>query len=333
MRLKIRLKFLCFLLLSFALYWLAVESIFLPHYHLAGIRAKLKAEYNQTQIPRDEVDYLILGDSSALYALNPMRMGEKSYSAAGPGASVALSTELFKKIGIKKINKGVILMQTFIDPHYDEDLWKIFVPQKIMDSTEVLNFFCGKYTHDCSLFEKYSLHVKYLMHRLHLNGSIVSTIAYGLKSMGLINSNSFINYVKDSILKHHGHYPAPKKFNLDDEEFYSSYWKSFSKKIRPPVSELYALEELAELTKKYGVNLYLIHPQLYRAEKIINLKNYNNSYNDFIHSHGKLNFHYIDFEKMNLVLPKEQYRDISHLNEEGANVLTDEIFNYIEGRK
>lgn len=330
MRKKVIIKFLCFLLVAYGLYWAAVEFIFLAHLHPAGVRAKLKAEYNLTQVPRDEVDYLILGDSTAFYTINPLLLTPKSYSIAELGASVALSKKNFKEMGIKKINKGVILIQTFIDPHYDEDIWKIFVPQKMMSLSDVFSTFCGDFDSNCSWWKKASLASKFLLHRLHINGSIGMTISYGLTTQSHIDSEGFAKHIKSSIIKHRGHYPARRTFVLEDKDFYTSYWKNFTKPIAPPESELNALRDLAEMVKSYGVNLYVVHPQLYRAESFINLKTYNDSYRKFIYKKGDLNFYYIDFTKFNIVLDRKYYRDVSHLNEDGSTKITQGLLNYLD---
>lgn len=330
MRRKVIIKFLCFLLVAYGLYWAAVEFIFLAHLHPAGVRAKLKTEYNLTQVPRDEVDYLILGDSSAFYTINPIMMMQKSYSIAELGASVALSKKMFTEMGIKKINKGVILIQTFIDPHYDEDIWKIFVPQKMMNLSDVYSTFCGDFDTHCSWLKKASLASQYILHRLHLNGSIGATISYGLTTQSRIDTEAFAHHIKFSILRNRGHYPARRTFVLEDKDFYTSYWKNFTKPIAPPETELDALRDLADMVKKYGVNLYVVHPQLYRAESFIDLKAYNDSYRKFLYKKGDLNFYYIDLNEFNVILDRKNYRDVSHLNEDGSTKITKDLLYYLE---
>ncbi len=330
MKNKFVYKLFFFLLIAYGLYWSAVEFIFLAHLDPAGLRSKIKSEYIQAQIPKDEVDYLILGDSSAFYSINPMKMGSNSYSAAELGATVALSKKMFQELGIKKINKGVIMIQTFIDPHYDEDIWRIFVPQKIMNLSDILSTFCNDFDNHCTWIKKATLTVKYLKYRLHLNSYIAATISYGLTTQSRIDRAGFERHVRSNVQANRGHSAAKRSFVLEDKGFYTPYLKYFNQPVNPPDSELVALRELAELVKAYGVELYLIHPQLYRAESFIRLEKYNESYRSFLHKKGNLNFHYIDLNEFNVVLDRSHYRDVSHLNEDGSTRITNDLLYVLE---
>ena len=330
MKAKIVLKFFCFLLVAYGLYWASVEYIFLAHLHPAGVRARLKNEFNRTQVPRDEVDYLILGDSSAFYTINPKLIKKRSYSLAQLGATVAESKKVFKELGVKKINYGVILIQTFIEPHYDEDIWRIFVPQKMMNLSDVISTFCGDFQYDCSFYKKASLTFKYMMYRMHLNGFIGATISFGLTTQIRYDNKAFAEHIKHSIRRNNGHDPSRRNYNFPDKDFFTVYWKNFSKEINPPEAELTALRDLADMVKKYGVNLYVVHPQIYRAESFIDLKKYNDSYKRFLHKQGDLNFYYIDLNDFNVVLDRKYYRDVSHANEDGSRKITQDLIYFIE---
>lgn len=329
MKRKIFFRFMLFWIIPFILYWGIVEYLFLPYLQPAGIRARIKNDYIKTMIPKDEIDYLILGDSSAFYTINPARMGSKSYSAAQTGASIYLSKNTFKELNIKKINKGVIVIQTFVAPHYDEDIWKIFVPQKMMDLSDVLSVFCGEFNTSCETQKKYYWSGKYFWHRIHLNAYAASTISYGLSTQFSSNMNGFSEHIKRNLIANHGHYAAKRRY-LGNNDFFAAYWKNFATRIDPPKSELSALKELAGLVKQYGVNLYLVQPQLYRAEKLVDLEKYNKSYKDFITSRNDLSIVYLGYDEFNHILSREHYRDLSHLNEGGANKITDALNSFLE---
>ena len=314
-------------MICYLLYWALVEYMVLPYMDPGGIRAIMKNNYIKNVIPRDEVDYLIMGDSTAFYAINPARLSKKSYNAAQPGSSMTLTKNTFANLNIKKINKGIIISQTFINPHYDEDIWKVFVPQKMMGLNDVLDVFCQK---KCSFSEKSYWIIKYFWYRIHLNAYAASTVSYGLSIQFNSSMRGFATHIEENLITHQGHYAAKKKYTLDNNFFYSAYWKNFTKPIDPPTSELQSLKELADLAKLNGIRVFLIQPQLYRAEKMINLQQYTKSYQDFIKSRPDLGIEYIDYKKFNLVLDKSHYRDISHLNENGANKVTDALKYYIE---
>ena len=311
-RRKMALKFILFFATMGALYWSSVEYIVYPHLSPSGIRAGLKKKYIETKIPKDEVDYLVLGDSSAFYAINPVILSPNSYSAGQLGVSVAQSRKIF---------------------HYDEDIWKIFVPQGMMSLNDVISSFCIDYNQKCSLWQKATLVGKYVWYRLHMNSHAGSVVSYAITTQSRYPIQGFSKRIAAIIEGNNGHFAAEGQNSLNNDEFFAAYWRSFTKPVRPPKSELLALKELAADVKRYGVKLYVIQPQLYRDEKIIDLKTYNSSYINFLNSDGDLGISYIGYDQFNVILEKKYYRDFSHLNREGANTITQALVKYINSQE
>lgn len=333
MKKKAAFKFLFFWLVLYTVYWLGVEYYVQPYLHSAGIRGRLKVHYIQTQIPKDEVDYLILGDSSALYAINPHFLGAKSYSAAEVGASVSRATQIFQELKIKKINKGVILGQTFIDPHYNEDIWKIFVPQKIMSLGEVLKMYCGSEENLCSSFEKAHYRLKYIWYRMHLNDYAASVINLGIKEHIWIGARRFTRYVKHNYSINKGHYAALSSPPLGNAEFFLSYRKYFQTKINPPPSEIDEIKALEEAVKKYNVKLYIVYPQLYLNDPAIKIDDYKLSYMNFMSQLSSSSLVILTPSQINIPYQRSHFRDFNHLNENGAKLFSKKLKMILEERE
>lgn len=329
MKNKFFLKFIGVMVLLLVAYWALLEYVIYPKYDLVKIRSSLKRKYVIESIPRDEVDFLILGDSSAFYSINPKRLSLKSYSAAELGASVALVKKTFDELKIKKINKAVVLIQTFISPHYGDDIWEIFVPTGRMNLHEILNFFCSDYDQKCNLIDKGALVVKYYWHKVHFNSGSIATITYAIKNQGHFNFSGFPRHFSENLEKNNGHYPAKRTATLEDPEFFNSYWKDYSTPISPPPFELKALRELAESVHKYGVRLYVLCPQVFRNDSRVDLSKYLASYEKYLRSERSLGINYIGPKNLNLVLDRKHYRDFSHPNEDGANEITDAFSSFV----
>jgi hypothetical protein len=206
----------------------------------------------------------------------------------------------------------------------------------MMGLEDVFRTFCVDYGQKCSLWKKITVVGKYFWYRLHINSHAASVVSFAMTTQSRYPINGFSRRVADVIERNNGHYAADKQGNANNDEFFTAYWKGFTQAIHPPKSELLALKELAKDVKRYGVKLYVVQPQVYRDEKIIDLKAYNTSYKDFLNSDKDLGISYIGYEQFNLVLKKDYYRDFSHLNKDGANKITEALQNYInsmEGEK
>lgn len=327
---KTSLKVFLISLISFLTYWSFVEYLVIPKLFPIGKRAQIKRDYNYSQIPKDQLGYIIIGDSSALYSINPLSLNNNSYSAAELGSSVAESRKLLSKLNIKKINNGIILMQTFIPPHYDEDIWNISVTMKLMNLHDVLDIFCGELEKNCNLNMRAYYRFKYLWTHLHLNSHIFVTMGYAIKEKLWQDTKRYHDYLRSTIYENNGHFGVKSSKVLEDHEFYMPYHKYFKQSISPPPTELSELVELEKIAQSHNTKLIVVFPQFFQETKNIDLALYSKSYRDFIKKNVNSKIIFIGADDIKIDYKRRHFRDFNHLNQDGAIFFTKALSEYLE---
>ena len=317
-RFKTLLKIIIPILLVYIVYFSYLHFFVYPSDNFFSIRTAIKDHYNHHSIP-SEVDYLVLGDSSGLYSINPTLLTPNSYSASALAESAYKSHQTLMSLSNTKIKKGILITQTFIGSHYDEDIWKIHVPIDILNFKDVALLHCGVNGEHCSDYDIFIMRLKFMTTKLYLTGYSLQAATGSLKSFfgaQLINDKKdFI----DNINKNRGHYASPISLVLKTYQFLGPFYKDFQYNLpTPPSAELYYFKKIIEHAKTLGINVYYVITPM--CTNFLNSDNskYNRDLNKIVYQIKDENFKIIDGRPFNAQLNIPEYVDYNHLNEKGA---------------
>ena len=317
-RFKTLTKIIAPVLLVYLVYCAYLRFFVYPSDNFFSIRTSLKDQYNHHSIP-SEVDYLVLGDSTGLYSINPTLLTSNSYSASALAESAYKSYLTLMSLTNTKISKGILITQTFIGSHYDEDIWKIHVPISILSFKDVTNIHCGINGDQCSDLQIFKMRLKFILTKLYLTGYSFQAATGSLKSFF---GAQLINDKKDfieNINTNRGHYASPPGLVLKTYQFLNPFYNDFQHELPPPPSaELYYFRKIIEHAKNLGINVYYVITPM--CTNFLNSDNskYNKSLNDIIYQIKDENFTIIDGRPFNAQLSIPDYVDYNHLNKKGA---------------
>lgn len=318
-----KLKFITFTFVPFiivyGLYFSLLNFYIYPHYNLFSARALLKKAYLDTSTPA-EVDYLIIGDSSGMYSINPLVLSENSFNMANVAQTAYFTYKKLLSNPNLKINKGIIITQTFIPDHYNDDVWSVLIPIGEMDLFDVFKMYCHESDESCTFGKKLELTTKYFSHKLFLNSQALSDLAKFISKYPIDNHHDKLNYFRKFIKENHGHYSSPvfAKTNLDEIEV--SWKRNFSSSINNfPVSEKTYLNLIAKWAQNKKVPLFFfitplancVYPQFDTSEYTKSIKNILSQ----IDIPQKRIVNSQNFKKLFI---EEDFVDINHINEDGA---------------
>ncbi len=309
--------------LLYAIYFILLNQWVYPHYNVFSARTLIKSRYNREAIPKI-VDYLIIGDSSALYSLNPKEISPLSFSASNLAASVYSSYKTLKSLNQIVITRGIIIGQTFTQKHYQEDLWEIMVPTNQLHLSEIVDMFCLHSTRSCSFNQKLFLTTKYYFSKFYLTSHSFNEFIEFLKTFLESDNEKKIHYFEEFITKNNGHYASPSSSLTNHQELISSWGKSFKKNINgTPSSELFYLSKVIEYAKEHHVALYFIGaplaplPELAQSYPV-----YRQQVSEFLSKINLQGLKFISPDETNYHMNINDFVDINHLHQDSAKKFT-----------
>ncbi len=317
-RFKTFLKIVIPILLVYIIYFLYLHFFAYPSDNVFSIRTAIKNHYNHHSIP-SEVDYLVLGDSSGLYSINPTLLSPNSYSASALAETAYKSHQTLTSLSNTKIKKGILITQTFISSHYDEDIWKIHVPIGILNFEDVVLLHCGVSQENCNKYDLFKIGLKFVVTKLYLTGYSLQAATTSVKSFFEVKHINAKQDFIDNITNNHGHYASPISLVLKRYQFLGPFYKDFQDDLpAPPSADLYYFKKIIAHAKNLGLNVYYVITPM--CTNFINSDNskYNRSLNNIIYQIKDENFKIIDGRSFNAQLDVTEYVDFNHLNEKGA---------------
>lgn len=321
-RFNIILKHTAPVVLVYLIYFFTMEFYIYPYDNYLSVRTKLKKQYNSLKIP-NEVDYLVLGDSTALYSIQPRLLTPASYSAATLATSAMKTFEELLSLGDIKISKGIILTQTFTEAHYDEDLWKILIPAKIINLDQLYLLMCNKNKSDCNNIEKINLSIKYFTSKLHLSMYSFQTLKGFLKN---IIPNEF--RISDDLyfkilVENNGSYSSPSSIKIRTYDFLAPYNQLFKhKQSKPPKIEISYIYDIINYAAKRKLNVFYVITPLASNFMNSSADKYDEGLEEVLKNIKASNFIIVNGRKFQKDLFRSDFTDYSHLNEEGAKKFT-----------
>ena len=323
MKLKNRLIFISHILLPcFLVYFLyfTVERYYIyPRTNIHSSKLIIKNHYIQKSIP-SVVDFLVLGDSSGLYAINPTFFSEQSYSAANVGGTIFSSYNTLTSLFHIQITKGILLTQTFIREHYDEDIWSTLVPSRQIELKEIFELLCMHELTSCSLITKIKLTFNYYASFFYLNSEATSQLSNFIRNINDLNLSNLTNWYRENIEKNHGHYASPVYKSLSDRNFKAPYINFFSKNIPEiPKAEIEYLHKIAQFANQRKIKLYFVIAPLETRTQGNEESKYQIDLNKILKLVAAEGYIIIDGNAFSDQLSKDDFIDFNHLNKRGAD--------------
>lgn len=306
---KIRLKMMAICLGLFSSYWMLVDMWVYKNGNLFSVRTQEIYKLN-SQVIDQKHDYLIIGDSTCLYNIIPKILSESSKSYCLIGSSLYLTKKVLKSQDFSKVQKGIIITQTFIDDHYESDLWNLLVPNNIVNFKDVLLT-----SNEPSIILNLTY---YLLSKLHLTESSLNNLKQRFIMRGFDFDIYRTNFSK-SILLANGHFSSNNR-NLSKKDFFAPE-KNYFHEISPPAIERSSLEFILNEAGKLNLPVYFVRtPRLKESAPT----QYDLSVVKYLKSFKGTNLTIID-DSYYPGLMKKDFVDVSHLNQKGAETYTQQL--------
>lgn len=316
MRLRIIIKLFFPLCLFYIIYFLIIEKHIYKNADLFSIGAQETFSLASQDI-KSNVDYLIVGDSSSLYAINPLQLSKHSISKATVGSSVYMAEKQLRSIDVNMVQKAILISQTFIDDHYDMDVWGLLVPNGIMDFNDV-TFLLND---SPELAGRADITLRYYLSKLHLNYFAAAALMKWFKKPHF-DFKKYREYLKRQLTTNQGHLGIDPNRKMSLENFLLPYKDHFNHAISPAISELNSLKKIVNLAEKHHLLVYFIKTPMADAQTNINIDSYKASVNKLLSQVTSSNFKIIDGWTFGQSLAIDSYLDFNHLNQKGADEFT-----------
>lgn len=312
-RLKIILKVAFPLVSILAGYILFMEKHVYPHSNIYSIRAQETFRRSSGPILND-LDYVILGDSSALYSVAPLLLSGSSEGRTLLASSLFHSQQLIKKWDLKKIRKGLIISQSFIRDHYGLDIWSILVPNGIMTLDEIDHLLMGENTNWQTWAE---IRWRFFLSRFHLDKYAAEAFIHRLR----LTQQDYEDYrflFQSSLEKNAGHFAENSDKVLPSTKFMAPYFNHFSNAVTIPSSELSTLKGIVQEAKKNDLKVFFLKTPMANYITRKDISSYIHSVDYLLNQIKDENFIVIDGLQMGKELDRSDFLDFNHLNARGA---------------
>jgi hypothetical protein len=289
---------------------------FYPRYvpHLEKIKA---ATRYHSEAKSSDVDYLILGDSTAFFGIDPTTLPGYSVSFSLPASSLYFSEKQLHEISPMKIRRGLLLTQSFVSDHYDLDLWSLLVPSRMLDLKDIFNILCA--THSCSLIKRIEIYSEYYLAKLYIGTYAIEYLVDRIRHLDRDYSNLQLDYYNNlkenrGFLSKIGNVLPPTVFNYANAE-------SLLRPIHPiPDSEKIALLKMIGFANLHKIKIYfVIMPKADAYSSVSKTISEDTKYiKKFLAPFENEDFKVIDASLMSNAMKIEDFWDFSHLNILGA---------------
>lgn len=308
-RVKIILKILTFIFIFLFGYFFLMKKYVYPN-HLFSIRAI--ETYNRGFETLVESDYLVTGDSTAFYSIDPRGISPDSQSRALLASPLLMTEKQLRSLDLTKIKKGLVLTQTFIDEHYHSDIWGLLVPNNLitLEDIELLT------NSNQKMSVKISNFVNYILARLYLNEeSMLALINYvnlpqkhsGYQENLRIRLNQTAGYLAED----------PEK-KLKNEQFMLPFFSHFSRPVSPPAGEINAFKKILAQLQARGLKVYFVKTPMAFEQTNVDIKIYQASVDEILKNLSSPNLIVVDGWNWGRQLDRADFIDFSHLNKNGA---------------
>lgn len=314
------IKFFFPVFILYGFYFSLMEFYLFPSGSPKVARARASHDHARLYSSR-EVEFLILGDSTALYGLIPKKLSADSVSFSMIASTLYSAHRTLREAGEIKIKKGIILTQTFISDHYNESVWGLFVPSGIFSPEDVMALFCGQTGNACSLLSKTGLVLKYIFAKGYLTSFSLQLLLERVENYDRTYAHLYKNFFEVT-KKTRGFFEKTGIGVNTPQAFLSPFRQHFSRPVRKiPPSEIDHLKKIQLMAHRKKIPLYFVIMP-FAASKRYPAENYRESVKKVLRGSGLSELKIIDLSVYEKRLSESDFWDYSHLNAAGAEKTT-----------
>jgi hypothetical protein len=282
---------------------------------------------------RNDVDYIIIGDSTGLHNIRPKKLTVQADNLCLSGASLLDTYTVLKRINIKKVRKGIILSTSFYaSSHYDKHLWERFISTDFYSFSELWDLYKSSAltgTFPSSELSLPAFVLKVAISKLYLFPDAIK--AFASFPIRFIKKRKTELYFKNTIAKENGYLPHPVAYPVPAELYDESYRSFYSHPFVIDGTDLFYLKKIIEFSKNEGLKLYILSPILADKVRKLNAKPFEDSFSEYFKKFVQ-NEQGVEFIILPVSDKSEDFFDFNHLNEIGADKFAPIISSSINKR-
>lgn len=272
-------------------------------------------DYSTELQTKDNIDYLIIGDSIPLHAFQAQLLSRDSYSICISGASLFDMYMALKKIDLKKVKKGIIVSNSFNSHlHFSEDFWKRFVLTGTYSLSELHEFYQSSrnnHSYPSSENSYLSFMTKAALTKYRLNHYPLEVIGRYFQSH--IWAFNFYEQNLQWLKERNGSLPIEvpgSDFKLSKNDFELPYREFYSKPLRADLSDIYYLKSLLSLVSQSNIPVFMPVLPLANGEFPDGLEE--------LLKRESASYRGIEVFKLSVGLNRDDFFDFNHLNSRGS---------------
>lgn len=319
---KLKLRMFLFTSLLFCFYYVVCEFLIFPK--VDPMSVAIQTTYHRAEnILNGPMDFLIVGDSTAQFNINPLELSGKSISIATVASPLSISLKvLLKQIDSLKV-QHILIMNSFSSRHYDSDLWDYLYLNNKVTIPEIMSLKCD--LHTCNFLEKTLIYLKAIQYRLHLTErsltAFLKLIQYFIRSplVSEVSKDRLEDSYETMLAKNKGHHPKDKSDSNELINFTNSLCSSES---YPREYDLWQLKLLLEKAEIMKTKITYILPILYDSSREVNCKKYLQNIKNKLEPLKKRGLIIIDVAQETAIFKQDDFLNFQHLDKNGAIKLT-----------
>lgn len=295
-------------------------------YYRTTARHIATLDYQKLIPKKNEIDYLIIGDSVPLHALQAQMISKNSYSICISGASVFDIWMSLQKIDLHRVRKGIIFFSSFNSGlHNNEDFWKRFVLTGSYSMDELKKFYKTGETFKFFPATNYSYSIfvtKAFLTSSRLNQYPFEILARYLNSR--IWTSDYYKQNREWLELRNGSLPIEipgDSFKLSDEEFNEPNRDFYSKPFQPDASDIFYFRNILSYVQGHKLNVFIPMIPVANGKLPKDIR-------DFYASEVKA-YRGTFIAPMDVSLGSSDFFDFNHLNSAGSAKATEALKKWL----
>jgi hypothetical protein len=318
-------KITILLSLIYLVFYFVVKFYFLPNHFRATAILNSSLTHWAEVSKNQNIDYLVVGDITALTGILPKMLSANSYSIALSTASMMDIYYQLKKTDLTHVEKGIVISNTFfVEKHYEVDFWDTLVLGGFYDFSDIVELYKVGEENGLFPYSRYSK-LEYFSHYLRQFFLINQSAINSLASYETTEGKNLFQRTYERIKNKNGFSKMPAVFKKGN--FYYSYRLHFNKYFYPTPTDDYYFKKILELTK--GKNVFFILPPLAdKTHKNTSIEKYKIGLESYLDS-LKLKYPLLHYYASPLSISKENFYNFYTLYVDGAVLYSQDLSNYL----
>lgn len=315
--------------ITYLFYFVVVKFYIFPNHSGFGAQIILSIENEKKFSDLKDVDYLVLGDSSAFKNIIPDYLSSNSYSLALPGGSTMDIYHRLSRLDLNKIKKGIVITNSFIAPkHYARDYWDRMVLFGFYDFNEFMRNYEIGVEHKVfpSNYNKAVYILFYLKSKMLLSVRGLQALWYAPASFQ--KKKSMRKKLEEKFWKQKGWLDNPE--GIRSPLFFKAYHTHYNRRFNSDPTDHFYFNKILKLTEEKKIPVYFVQgPLAERGYPLIDVEDYKTSLAEYMHG-LRMQYPHFHYYQSRLKLQPKAFFDFYHLSDKGAEKFTKEIAGYIE---